>query len=96
LYLCIISSNRIFRLEYQPNRPSFHPNPGSTLGQIVPPGKPWPSNAEDYQNFSQTAPPVSLEDRIKETSSSTNQPTTLAQVPTQSPTIEQSSVSLGL
>jgi hypothetical protein len=84
-------------LEYQPNRPSFHPNPGSTLGQIVPPGKPWPSNAEDYQNFSQTAPPVSLEDRIKETSSSTNQPTTLAQVkPTQSPTIEQSSVSLGL
>jgi hypothetical protein len=64
------------------------------LGQIVPPGKPWPSNAEDYQNFSQTAPPVNLEDRVKETSSSTNQPTTL--VPTQSPTIEQTPVSLGL
>jgi hypothetical protein len=79
-------------LEYQPNRPSFHPNPGSTLGQIVPPGKPWPSNAEDYQNFSQTAPPVNLEDRVKETSSSTNQPTTL--VPTQSPMIEQTPASL--
>jgi hypothetical protein len=74
-------------LEYQPNRPSYHPNPGNTIGQIVPPGKPWPSNAEDYKNFSQTAPPVNLEDRIKETSSTANQPTL-------SPTKHQTPISL--
>jgi hypothetical protein len=74
-------------LEYQPNRPSYHPNPGNTIGQIVPPGKPWPSNAEDYKNFSQTAAPVNLEDRIKETSSTANQPTL-------SPTKHQTPISL--
>jgi hypothetical protein len=59
--------------------------------QIVPPGQPWPSNAEDYQNFSQTAPTVSLEDRIKESNiSTTNRPISSTVIsPTPVPTKQQ-------
>jgi hypothetical protein len=87
----------LFWSEYKPNRPFYHPNPGNTVEQIVPPGQPWPSNAEDYQNFSQTAPTVSLEDRIKESNiSTTNRPISSTVIsPTPSPTKQQSSTSLG-
>jgi hypothetical protein len=81
-----IKSNH-FSSEYKPNRPFYHPNPGNTVGQVVPPGKPWPGNVDDYQNFSQPAPVTNLEDRIKEPGASTNRP---------SPSIEVASTPVNL
>ncbi|KAJ3645700.1 hypothetical protein Zmor_023340 [Zophobas morio] len=61
------SPQETISLEYQPNRPSFHPNPGNNINQIVPPGQPWPSSAEGYQNFSQTGNSPDLVNKIKDT-----------------------------
>lgn len=49
-----IASHPQISLEYRPNRPFYHPNPGNYIEQIVQPGKPWPANQEGYQEFSQT------------------------------------------
>lgn len=48
--------DQVISLEYKPNRPFYHPNPGDhIITQIVPPGKPWPADPEGYQDFSQTS-----------------------------------------
>lgn len=52
----------VYLVGYKPTRPFYHPNPGNTLGQIIPPGKPWPANPEGYRDSSQA---VDLSDRIK-------------------------------
>lgn len=44
-------------LGYKPIRPSYHPNPGNNIQQIIPPGEPWPARPQDYEQFSQTTKP---------------------------------------
>ncbi|XP_044253647.1 uncharacterized protein LOC123004438 [Tribolium madens] len=85
----------IFSLEYKPNRPPHHPNPGSILGQIIPPGQPWPDKPEGYQNFSQLSPElssstVSLENKIQETATSTKKPSTNLEYQPNRPTFHPS------
>ncbi|KYB26147.1 mucin-2 isoform X2 [Tribolium castaneum] len=63
-------------LDYKPSRPPFHPNPGSTLGQVVPPGQPWPDKPDGYHNFSQSKPGITLENKMKDTVATTEQPGT--------------------
>lgn len=41
-------------LEYKPNRPSFLPNPGVQISQIVPPGPPLPDGSNILPSFLQT------------------------------------------
>ncbi|KAK4874102.1 hypothetical protein RN001_013462 [Aquatica leii] len=40
-------------LTYKPQRPWYLPEP-TYIGQIIPPGKPWPASLEEYASFSQT------------------------------------------
>lgn len=47
------TSTRII-LTYKPQRPWYHPRPGNTVNQIIPPGKPWPASPEGYSTFSVT------------------------------------------
>ncbi|KAF2883351.1 hypothetical protein ILUMI_22853 [Ignelater luminosus] len=55
------SSTRII-LTYKPQRPWYHPQPGNTINQVIPPGKPWPASPEGYSTFSVTTHPPWLKD----------------------------------
>lgn len=47
----------VISIAYKPMRPTYHPNPGNYIEQIIPPGEPWPARPEDYDKFSQTTKP---------------------------------------
>ncbi|XP_019868703.2 eukaryotic translation initiation factor 4 gamma [Aethina tumida] len=83
-----VTTNSPVETASNPNRPTFV-GPGGInhnfVGQIIPPGKPWPSSPEGYQNFSSLNPqqrpqqPPNLSDRFPEVT--TNSPVETASNP---------------
>lgn len=100
----LLGQTPAIQIGYVPMRPSYHPNPGEYIAQIVPPGKPWPARPEDYPQFSQTTKPpqsqrTTIANRIKEdenksVANSTSSNITLSQNSTDKPIQETTNIEI--